>query len=124
MGFILFIMLYPLRSYVRDRWIMVSGLASVFGQLFIWGYTVSKIHPTADQLFLHYNILLGIDLIGEWWKVYFIPLFGSIIFFINFGLSYFFYKHSRFISRFLGVLTAFYEILILLSSLLIIGLNI
>lgn len=117
-------MLYPLRSYVRDRWIMLPGLIGICLQLFHWWYVISKINPTTEQLFLHYNILFGVDLIGEWWKIYLIPLFASIIFIVNFSLSYFFYQQNRFISKFLSVLTIFYEVLILIASLLIISLNI
>ena len=118
------LMLYPIRSYFRDRWILTSFLAGGALQFFQWWYTISRIRPTGEQLFLHYNILFGVDLIGEWWKIYLIPLFSLIILLVNFGLSYFCYQQNRFISRFLVVLTLFYEVLILVGSTLIIGLNI
>lgn len=117
-------MLYPLRSYARDPWIFFPGIISALILLSHWWYAISKITPTSEQLFLHYNILFGVDLIGEWWKIYFIPFFALIILVFNFCLSYFFYQQNRFVSRFLSSLTVFYEVLILIGSLLIIGLNI
>ena len=117
-------MLYPIRSYLRDRWILASFLASLALLLFQWWYTISRIRPTNELLFLHYNILFGVDLIGEWWKIYLIPLIASILALFNFGLSYFFYQQDRVISRFVAVLTVFYLVMVLVGVTLIIGLNI
>ena len=124
MDFIDFFMFYPIRSYFRDKWILASFLVSGALQLFQWWYTVSRIRPTGEQLFLHFNILFGVDLIGEWWRLYLIPLFALIFMLINFCLSYFFYQQNRFIARFLAVLTVFFEVLALVGRILIIGLNI
>jgi hypothetical protein len=88
-----------------------------------WWYTFSRVHQSADPVFLHYNIIFGIDLIGEWWKLWFIPAFGTALFLINLIISYLSYGRDKIISRLVGITTVCLEIFILIGLLLIIGIN-
>ncbi|MFA6105036.1 MAG: hypothetical protein WC725_00345 [Patescibacteria group bacterium] len=116
-------MLYPVKLYVKDRWVSVSLAISAAFFVYILWYTFVRIKPTTDQLFLHYNIIFGIDLIGEWWKLYSLPLLSFTIVMVNFITSYVFHRTNRFLSRFLVVITAFLELLLVVAVNLIVGLN-
>lgn len=117
-------MMYPLKLYVRDRWIGLPFLVTILLVFFSFWYAVAKIHPSSEQIFLHYSILFGVDLIGEWWKVWFIPIAGLGAALVNGILSYLFYNNNKFLARFIAIVTTFLEILTIVGMVLIIGLNI
>ena len=117
-------MFYPPKLYLKDRYISLPGLASLLLTLFMAWYAVTRIHPTSDSIFLHYNVFFRIDLVGEWWKLWLIPAFGGGVLILNFLVSYFIYSNNKFLSRLLIALTAFVEITILIGLVLIVGLNI
>lgn len=116
-------MLFPPKLYLKDRWILLPLVVIAATQAFAWWYVISKIRPTGEQLFLHYNIIFGVDLVGEWWKLWLLPLGGLVLWLVNFLLSYFFYNHNRFLARFLAVTTALFEVLLVVAILLIVSLN-
>ena len=51
-----------------------SGLLQVWD----WWYVVSNIHSSSGQIFLHYTSLFGVDLVGEWWKIFYLPIGANI----------------------------------------------
>lgn len=117
-------MFYSFSVYWKDRWIFVSALFLLVSQLFMWGYGAFFIHPTTDQIFLHYNVVFGVDLIGEWWKVFAAPVGGLAIFLINFLLSWYCYGQDKIMSRFLTFAAALLNFGLALSLYLVVGLNI
>lgn len=93
-------------------------------QFFIWWYIFSNIQPSDEQIFLHYNIIFGIDLVGVWWKILYLPIIGGIMFLFNFLLSYFFYNFDRFLARLLAAWIFLIHIFLLVAVVLLVGLNI
>lgn len=79
--------------------------------------------PQTEPIILHYNIFFGIDLIGPWFKIYLIPLFGLICFFINFALSAIIYKRSKILSYLLIHASSLIQIFILLAVIFLIFQN-
>lgn len=116
--------MFPITIYLKDRWISMPFVMAVAFLIFTIWHTALKVQPTSEPVFLHYNIIFGVDLIGEWWKLWFIPLSGLVIFVLNYGLSYFLYNKDKFLSRFLSIITALLEALIISGSILIIGINV
>lgn len=88
----------------------------------VW-YTTSRIHATDLPLSLHYNIIFGIDLIGEWWKLWIIPFAGLICGVINFGISHFVYDKRKPLSRFIAIVTVLLEVLLIMGNILLVSLN-
>lgn len=55
--------------------------------------------PQTDlSVVLHHNIYFGVDLVGEWYKLFYIPLSGSIIILLNTGLSFIVYTREKLLS--------------------------
>lgn len=73
---------------------------------------------------LHYNIYFGIDLIGAWYKVVFIPLIGTVIFLLNFLLGYLVYVKEKILSYFLILTAAFVQLILLISAGAVVVINI
>lgn len=84
---------------------------------------IYKVRPQAEPLLLHYNIYYGIDLIGEWWRMYFIPAVGAGIIIFNFFLAWFIYVKERILAYFLFFASSIFQVFLLVSAALIILLN-
>lgn len=109
-----------LNFFFRDKLIIICLVITFVTNLIIWLVLYYKIKPNPEPIPLHYNIYFGIDLIGQWYKIYFIPGFGFLIFFINLLLSSIIYKREKIISYFLVLATCIAQIVLLGASLLII----
>lgn len=116
-------MLYSAKLYLHDRFILVPFVISFVLLLVTWGFTISRIHPVVEQLFLHYNVVFGIDLIGEWWRLYFAPLLGTAFLIVSLGLGWFIYGHHRMLVRILVAFLILVEAGILVGQFLMVGLN-
>lgn len=110
--------------YLRDRWIAIPGGVAVFLSVSIWWYILSKVPYTADQVFLHYNIVFGVDLIGSWSEILFPALSGLVIPIINFMASWLIYGSNKFLARFLAFATMVVQVFLLIAVVLMVGLNI
>lgn len=114
---------YNAKLYLRDYWIGVIFLICVVCQIITWWYILVNIHPTTDQLFLHYSTVFGIDLIGDWWKIFYLPGGGLFIFLLNYLLSWYFYSSDKFLARVISFWTGMISIFLALAIYLIVGLN-
>ena len=116
--------LSPTESLLSDRSSQILLVVGLLFNISAWIYLLINIKPQTDPIFLHYNIYFGVDLIGDWYRIYQIPLIGIIIYFVNLYLSYILYKKGKVISRFLIGVTVFIQVIVLISSYLITQQNI
>lgn len=107
-----------------------SGLVQwvIIGALLInainWGLIAFFIRPVDFPIILHYNVYFGVDVIGAWWQVYFLPLIGLAILSVNTVLGYLFYQQKERIVAHLLILATFIVqigITIAVASLLLIN---
>lgn len=117
-------MFYSPKVYWKDKWIWIPALIALVFQAAMLVYGAIYVRATTDSVFLHYNVVFGVDLIGEWWKVLHIPLSALIIFIINFGLSWWVYGQDNTLGRFLTFVAAFLSICLSIAFYLSVGLNI
>lgn len=119
----MFMFSFP-KVYWKDRWVWLPAVFLLLFQLFMWVYAAFYVRPTTEQVFLHYNVVFGVDLIGEWWKILAVPLGGFIIFLLNFALSWYCYSEDKVLSRFLTVVAALLNLFLAIAFYLVVGLNI
>lgn len=115
--------LYSPRLYFRDRWVYIPGLAAAGLVIFTWWYTISHIHPTTDQVFLHYTIIFGVDLIGPWSGVLLPAISGLLFVIVNFTISWLIYGSNRFLARLLPLVTFILTIFLLFFAVLLVRIN-
>ena len=72
-----------------------------------WGLIAYFIRPVDFPIILHYNVYFGVDVIGDWWQVYYLPLIGLLILLANTILGYFFYQQKERIVAHLLMLATF-----------------
>jgi hypothetical protein len=81
-------------------------IASIFINAADWAALAYFIRPVDFPIILHYNVYFGVDIIGDWWQAYFLPLIGVIMLVINTLLAYYFFKQKERIASYLLLLTA------------------
>jgi len=116
--------IYPLKLYLRHKTIIILLGFSLALNVFSWLWLLIQIRPQKELIFLHYNILFGVDLIGQWWKVFYIPLVGLIIILANALLGWLFFNKDKFIAKFLNFVSLFCQIFLFIVSALLVFLNV
>ena len=117
-------MFYSPKLYLRDPWIAAPLLGVILTQIFLWWYLISSIRPGAGQIFLHYNIIFGVDLVGSWWRIYFLPLAGILVTLLNYFFSLTFYAVDKFLARLLSVWVLFFHLFLMIGTVLLVRLNV
>ncbi len=86
-----------LRALIQDRVIRVLLLIAFVLQLAVWAAAIFLVHTIGTNLaVLHYNVVFGIDQIGDASLVYITPLFSLVVFCLNtFFTAYCLIKRER-----------------------------
>lgn len=63
---------------------------------------------------LHYNVYFGVDVIGEWWEVYFVPFVGVLFLFLHIVLARYLFSLGEKTLSF-GVLISLVFLLVLVT---------
>ncbi len=117
-------MFYALKIYFRDIfiWLPLALTMLILGG--VWWYIIRHIHPTDDQIFLHYNIIFGIDLAGSWQKMYYLGGGATLLVVTNYVFSFFLHRNNAVLARITSVLTVPIICFLAYAIVLIVGLNI
>lgn len=116
-------MIYLLKVFFKDPWVIVPLVVSCATQLFMWPYFFYELGSVRDILFLHYNIIFGVDLVGEWWRMLFLPLGGLIILLINNILALTFYNTDKTTARMLAIFAAIFSLFVAWALYLVADIN-
>ncbi|MFB6226419.1 MAG: hypothetical protein ABEJ02_03630 [Candidatus Paceibacteria bacterium] len=116
--------LYPLKLYLKDLPNKVMFSLGLVINILIWVWLAWHITPQEEPIFLHYNILFGVDLVGQWWKVYVLPFVGLLIFLVNGFIGWLSFHKDRYIAYFLNATAIICQIFIFVSAYLLVFLNI
>lgn len=114
---------YPFFLYIKRRETLMLGGASFLLVLGLWAWLAWHIRPSADQIFLHYNVLFGVDLIGPWWHIFYISAAGTVVCVVNTLLGWLVYDRDSFMTRMLLVASLFVQILLFIAGVLLVFLN-
>lgn len=115
---------YPLKLYIRKIPVMVIIGAALALNLFSWAWLLFQIPHNSEQVFLHYNILFGIDQIGEPREVYTASFIGLITIVVNFVAAWLLYRKDSFYSYALLASALTVNIFVAVASVLVVYLNI
>jgi len=108
----------------KRRWplFLMIAIAAILNGL-AWALIFWKIPPTDSTVYLHYNIFFGIDLIGSWYQILWIPGSGTAALVLNTVVIFLSRQLDRFF-KYLGLaLTLAIQLVILLASVLVVLLN-
>lgn len=102
---------------------VVLLLLSVVCNIGIWALIYWQFPPTEDIVFLHYNIFLGVDRTGEWYKLLYMPISGAVALLVNAFFMFSIVQISSVMRKSVAVLTIFLQVLLLIATYLIIQIN-
>ncbi len=109
--------------YFADRIINFALFFSFCVNMLIWFY-IYKNKITGDYpVILHYNLIFGVDYLGDYFKAYFIPFIGLVILILNTFLSHYFYSRERLASYFLVINILIIQVFLLFAGYLIVRVN-
>ncbi|PIZ94219.1 MAG: hypothetical protein COX81_04180 [Candidatus Magasanikbacteria bacterium CG_4_10_14_0_2_um_filter_37_12] len=116
--------IYPLKLYLKDKPILVMFVISLLFNIATWIWLIINVHSYIGQVFLHYNILFGVDLVGEWYRVFYIPVISLLILFFNTILGWLLFHKDKVVSYLLHGVAVLVQILLLVVSAILVFLNI
>jgi len=89
-----------------------------------WISLVIFVKPVDLPIILHYNVYFGVDMMGSWKQVYFLPSLGLLLFLINFLFSVYFYKQKERIASYILLIAALMiQISVLIAAISVIIIN-
>lgn len=74
------------------QWTLIGALLL---NLVCWAASIFFIRPVDFPIVLHYNVYFGVDMIGDWWKVYLLSGMGLAMLLLNICLGLFFYRRKE-----------------------------
>ncbi|MEI8344266.1 MAG: hypothetical protein WCF93_04940 [Candidatus Moraniibacteriota bacterium] len=96
-----------LQEYFRSgliQWVLIGSLILNVAN---WCSIAFFIRPVDFPIILHYNVYFGVDVIGSWWQMYFVPFIGLLILLVNAVLGFLFYQRKERIAAHLLMLATF-----------------
>jgi hypothetical protein len=81
-------------KFVRNQRVQLPMVIGFVFNLVVWAFLWWKIRPQADPVYLHYNIYFGVDLIGQWYRIFLLPALGFVFYVIDIAIAAFLYKKS------------------------------
>ena len=115
--------IYPLKLFIKRVPVMIMTGFAVALLIFDFFWIFAEIPASDNQIFLHYNILFGVDLIGKGWRLYSLPGLGFIIAIINFLIGWLAFSRDRFIAYLMQAASLVCALYITVSVALLILLN-
>lgn len=115
---------YPIKLYLRHLPNRIMLLSSVMANLLIWGWLAWNIRPQESAIFLHYNVLFGVDLIGPWQRVFYVPLAGLSIILVNAFIGWFLFSKDKFAAHVLNGAALLSQIFLIVVAALLVFLNV
>ncbi|NCO79979.1 hypothetical protein GW884_01695 [Candidatus Falkowbacteria bacterium] len=98
--------------YVRI-YLLIALTLNLLNWLLVYYFNASL---SQNLVILHYNVNLGVNLIGEAGKIYTIPLLGLIFMIFNFILLLNIYQEGKFVIHLLLATTAVVNLILIIST--------
>lgn len=106
--------LFNVINLFNVRWYLIVNLALNLGNwLFVY---VINLNVSQRLVVLHYNVNLGVNLIGDAARIYIVPGLGLIFILINFLLVMNIYKQGKFIIHLILASTVLNNIFLLAAT--------
>ena len=109
--------------FFKDKIIKISLILSLIFNLLTWVLFYFRIPIQVEPIVMRYNIYVGINLIGEWWQIYYLSGFGLLIILLNFILAKKIFKKDKLPAQWLAIVCLICQLIILTYGVLIVIMN-
>lgn len=100
--------LFLLDDFFHNAIVQWSFLLALVINMANWIGIAYFIRPVDFPIILHYNAYFGVDIIGNWKEVYYLPTTGTIILIVNALLALYFFKRKQRIASHILLLAAMF----------------
>ena len=107
----------------RDKIIIANLFLSLLVDIILWGLLLAKFWNFGEYVVLDYNIYFGISLLGPWYQILLIPLFGLAAVVVDFLLAFHLYLKNLLVSRFLTFTALGFNLIMLAAGLFLMSVN-
>lgn len=87
------------------HWILIG---TFFLDAVSWGALAFFVRPIDLPIVLHYNVYLGVDVIGDWWQAYSLPVISNLFLLVDTILAYLFYQKKERLAAYIFLLASFF----------------
>lgn len=112
-----------LKPYWRQKEVARTLFLSAVMNLAMWAYLYAHRIESDYPIILHYNLFLGVDLLGDYGMIYTMPAIGSVLFILNAALGQSFYRTERLASYILTLNIFAVQAILMLACYLVIQTN-
>lgn len=116
--------MYPIKLYFKRPANLIPLVASLTLNLFTWGWLLFYIRQQDEPVFLHYTVLFGVDYTGDWYQVFVVPLGGLFVLVLNMVLGWILFHKDDFAGYVLNAVSLLVQIILLVTSVLLVLLNV
>ena len=116
-------MFRDIRFFLKDAIVKYSVLSAMLFIVAQLAVLIIKIRPSDKGIFLHYTSYLGVDLVGAWSSMYFVPLANLLTLTLNSALAYRISRKDKVLGYLLALGSALLSLLLLIYVILIARLN-
>ncbi|MBU4360353.1 hypothetical protein L6278_01500 [Candidatus Parcubacteria bacterium] len=109
--------------FFKDKIIKWNLVASLLLNILLWILLYFRIPIQIEPLALRYNIYVGINLIGNWYSVFYFSLIGLLIIILNFGLSKLLYKKNKLLTHWLATTALICQLILLAWAVIMVMVN-
>ena len=113
---------FPIRLFLNDRMVCFSLASSLIANVALWIYLLLAIN-SAENIFLHYTIHFGVDLVGSFFNLLMFPLLGLALILLNFVIAYFLYDNLKSLSLLMAAATPVIQVFLLMEGFFLAFLN-
>lgn len=113
---------FPVRLFLRDKLVMSSLSVAVLINVALWVYLLLAV-KSAENIFLHYTIHFGVDLVGSFTNLLMLPLLGLALILLNFTIAYFLYDNLKRLGLLMAVATPVIQVFLLVEGFFLAFLN-
>ena len=111
------------KSYFQDNTVRGILILSALANLGLWIYLFANKISGPYPVILHYSLLSGVDYLGEYYKIFSIPLVGLILFLGNGIVGYWLYSREKLATYFLIIATLEIQIFLFIAGAALIRIN-
>ena len=111
------------KSYFQNSAVRSVLILSALINLGLWIYLFANKIGGHYPVILHYSLLSGVDYLGEYYKIFFIPLTGLILFLINGAIGYWLYSREKLAAYFLMIASLEIQIFLFIAGVVLIKIN-
>ena len=112
------------KAPVFYRWAMVLSLIILLATFALLFLRLAPLFEPGQSIPLHYNIYFGIDIFGQWERLFLLPSIGLAFFFVNGVAQLFFVRRIPLLALFFTCGTILVELVFLISLLFVVLMNV